>query len=516
MNPNKISPEVFTLAHSLYRSLFLTLIFLAVANIASHAQRTFGVQWEVPQNTDTALEQLQTFDEAGISVIELTLPVPPEVWNQIDQYEFSVYGNLEIEYPIADTFSTPDSALITTIQKQASTLLSQSSLQAIGLAEYGAIQSTAFRKASAPFVSELKQAGIPEIYFTASAHQPLPENSLFADFIIREIQVTLQDLNNFSISNNTFIRGYHFVPSTGLEDKISVFKQFLNATNSASDNLIFVNSSWLLRMIEMHPQFKSTLQSLARKSEAIFPAPDESLPVQRQSAVPIILLLLIWATVGLHYNNSPLYRKSLFRYFTGHRFFIDDVLRRRHIRSAYPALILLLQNSFSIALAVYISSDTLFTSRGFDALAHYFPTVTMMGSSSLGLASWAFILSIAVAFISIIWLYISHKRINSVTQIATVYSWPLHLNLLICTIGITFFVSGGSAFAIVILTLLAIVIQLLSFIVASFDAFRSIVSGSLLFIFLTIGIYLPLLSSLFIWISTTGGFREAITLSISL
>lgn len=501
------------MAQSLYRFLFLSLVLLAAAHVTSYAQRTLGVQWEVPENTNTAIEELQKFEEAGISVIELSLPVSSDIWAQIDEQGFIVYGNLNIEYPTTGTFSTPDSAFITSIQEQVSTLLSKSSVQAIGLAEYGAVHSSEFRGAAASFATQIKQAGIAEVYFTASADQPLPEESLFADFIIQEVKITPQNAGKLSTPNSNFIRGYQFAPSPELENKLTVFKDFLSSTGSTP---VFVKGSWLLRMIETHPQFKSMLHSIATNSEAIFPVPEETIPSPQKSPFPVILLLAIWTTVALHYNSSPLYRKSLFRYFTSHRFFIEDVFRRRHIRSAYPALILLLQNSFMVALTIFIASDTILTSRGFDALAHYFPTVTMMGSSPLGLAGWAFILSILITLISIIWLFISNKKISSFTQIATVYAWPLHLNLLICTIGIAFYVSGVSGFTIAMLALLAIGIQLMSFIVSSFDAFRSVVSGSLVFLCVTSGIYLLLISLLILWGFTTEGLQEAIALAIKL
>lgn len=451
----------------------------------------------------------------GISIIEVTPPLSQTAWDTIEKFGFTVYGDIGIRFPIAGTFANPDSSLFTLIRRKTSQLLSQPSVKAIGLFTYGNIRQREFRSAAAPFITELQRTGQTKIYYTSSSRQVLPHDSLAADFVMYDIHVTPQNWTTLTVEDHPAIGAYRFLPSPKMNEYLSPFKQFLEATSQTSDIPVIVNSSWLLSMAESHSQFKNTIRSVSSTADPIFPVPRESIPQSRQSPIPVILLIMTWASVALHYNISPLYRKSLFRYFTAHKFFIDDIFHR-HIRSASPAMILLFQNAVLIAAGVYAFVATFFSSQGLDVLFHYFPTSSIFGTASSGFAVWAFSVSLILSFISITWLYISHKNINSFTQIATIYAWPLHINLGISTVGIAVFASGGAPFLIASFVLLTIPIQLISFIISSFDAAKFIQSRLLLYMLSTSVLYLAVLVALLIWGSTTERWRDALQLALTL
>lgn len=464
---------------------------------------------------DVAKQQLDTFDDLGISIIKLTPPVPDPVWKKIEHLGFTVYGELGITYPLTETFAVPDSSLLDSIRKRSRALLKQPSVKALGLFSYGVVQQKQFREAVTPFLKELQKANTADIYYTASLRQPFSPNLLPADFTIQNIRVTPQNLNSLSFPQPT-VSHYQYSPSEELHGFLTPFKAFLNASREVSDPVsFFVESDWLLTALESHPSFRTTILSLTDGSDIIFPIPEESLPKEKQSSIPIILLLIIWASLGLHYNSSPLYRKSLFRYFTAHRFFIDDIFHR-HIRSPLPATILILQNSFLIGSTVFAASSLLLTPRGLDALFHHYPLAALFGSSTLGLAVWGFLLSLSIAFVSLLWLYFSHRRIKSFTQIATIYAWPLQLNFIVATIGITIFASNGSPSTIAFFALTAILVQLSCFVVASFDTAKYLPSRGLLYFLLTSGVYTALLFTLLIWGYTIQRLEDVIILATSL
>lgn len=503
------------MTHFHYRLLFFVLILLAVCNLSAQAQRTLGVTWDIPESQEEASAQLEQFHELGISMLEVSPPVSSTVWESIEDHDFVVYGNLGIKYPISSTFTRPDSSLIQSIQKKAGHFLSHPSVEAIGLFEHGAIYQQQFREALTPFVTELKKAGQSRVYYIASSNQSLPNESLTADFAIYNIPVTLKNWESLTVSDHYAIGGYLYAPSAQLSEYLKPFKRFLEITPRTADIPVFVESGWLLSKVATHSQFKQTVQSISRTSETIFPVPNESIPDPGQSPLPIILLVIIWASVAIHYHSSPLYRKSLFRYFLAHKFFIEDIFHR-HIRSASPAIILLLQNAVLIAAGVYAFIATSLSPLGLDALFNYFPAVAIFGLNPSGLAIWAFITSLAIALISITWLYISHKAINSFTQIATIYAWPLHINLVVCTIGLALFASDGNPSLISFFMLLTIPVQLGSFIISSFDAAKFIKSRTLLYISSTSVLYLILLLSLLIWGATTESWQATIRLAFNL
>lgn len=473
------------------------------------------MQWNIPQNVSVAKQQLDTFDSLGISIVKLTPPVPAPVWEKLEELELAVYGELGITYPLTETFAIPDSAFIESIQKRSRSLLEQPSVKALGLFSYGVVQQKQFREAVAPFFKELQKANSADIYYTVSMGQNPSPSLLPADFAIQNIRVTPQNINALSFPDPATSL-YQYSPSEELGGFLTPFKAFLDAGRKMPEPVsFFVKSDWLLTALESHPSFRTTILSLTGGSDLIFPIPEESLPEEKQSSVPVILLLIIWASLGLHYNSSPLYRKSLFRYFTAHRFFIDDIFHR-HIRSPLPATILILQNSFLIGATVFAAASLLLTPMGLDALFHHYPMAALFGSSTLGLAVWGFLLSLSLAFVSLLWLYFSHKRIKSFTQIATIYAWPLQLNFIVATIGITIFASNGSPSTIAFFALLAILVQLTCFVVASFDTAKYISSRALLYFLLTSGVYTALLFALLIWGYTIQKLEDIIILATSL
>ncbi|NGP88306.1 hypothetical protein [Fodinibius halophilus] len=479
------------------------------------AQRSVGVEWDIPQKPDVAIQQLNQFNELGISILKLTPPVEPLVWRKIEEMGFTVYGDIDISYPITETFAEPDSSLILKIQEKSAALLNRPSVKAIGLFEYGLINEERFQSAIAPFITELQNAGVDSIYYKVSYQQRATSNTRRADFIIRDIHITPANINTLSISNPKWAGVFNFSPAASVDQYLTPFKKFLSVTAEYADKPLLIDSNWLLTKVEEEPTFSTTIQTLTNQAELIFPVPSESLPNDHTSPTPIIILLLIWASVGLHYNSSPLYRKSLFRYFSAHKFFIDDIFQR-HIRSVVPAIFLILQNAFLIAAAICVVRIAIFSPRGFDALLYHIPSIAIMGSSGISLSAWAFLLSLALAFISIIWLYISHKQINSLTQVATIYAWPLQVNLVVTSILVVLFSAGAAATLIMIIGILPIMIQLFSFIITSFDAARYSSSRTLVYLLLTSGLFMLIMVVLLIWGLTSPSLTETLSLAASL
>ncbi len=451
----------------------------------------------------------------GISILKFSPPAEPAIWQKIEELGFTVYGDLDISYPITETFAQPDSSLLRKIRNKSGILLQQSSVKAIGLFEYAPIEKESFKNAIQPYIRELKKGRVRRVYFTASNQQSLIHNEVDSSFVIKDIWLKPANIFTSAITYPERAAAYHFSPAPSIRQYLTPFKHFLSVTADYPNKPIFINSKWLLENANREPTFSTTIQTLTSESELIFPLPNESLPTDQTYPAPIIILVLIWASVALHYNSSPLYRKSLFRYFSAHKFFIDDIFQR-HIRSVVPAIILIFQNAFLIATSTCAVSVTIFSSQGFDALVYHLPGIVFWGSGVSALAIWGFLISLLLALINIIWLYISHKNITSLTQIATIYAWPLQLNLIITSILIVLFSSGASSYYIVTAGILTIVVQLASFVITSFDSARYLSSRTLVYLMLTSGLYTFLVAAFFIWVATSSTLTETIYLAVSL
>lgn len=493
------------------RLLFVALLILGASQTTLYGQSTLGVTWDVPGNIDSAHTQLQQFHELGISILEIDSQPAPEIWNRINKLGFTVYGNLGINFPISRTFAEPDSSFVTHLENRTSTYLLQPSVKAIGLFNYGNIRTPVFLKAVSPYAAKISGTQNIPLYFKTST---APETEIPSiSFPIVSVSVTPSNYDSLVISTSKNDSKYLYNPSKELKPYLKPFKNFVTAVGPSAGNTIFVRSGWLFEMIKKYPQFSITLRSLSSDQEPVFPLPDEKIPSPDNSSLPMILLLLIWGTVALHYNTSPLYRKSLFRYFTAHKFFIDDIFNR-HIRSPLPAIIIITQNALLISISLYVLFSELLTPMGQEAFFHYFTELAIVGQRPLSIFMWTLIIVLILCLISTSWLYFSHKKIRSFTQSATLYAWPLQLNFLFCTATITFSATSGTVF-ISLLTALALLLVLLSYIFAALDINRfAPFKGKHLF--KTVIPYTMIIAGLLGWFFTNDQWLAVLTLAYKL
>lgn len=493
------------------RYFLIALLLLGGSQTDLHGQSKLGVIWDIPDNTDSANIQLQQFHELGISVLEIDSSPKPRVWNQIDSLGFDVYGNLNINFPVPYTFAYPDSSLITRIENKTTAYISQPSVKAIGLFNYGSVHDPTFWEAAAPFAKKIKQVRQVDLYHKSNTAS-LRDSSVVS-FTVVNVSVTPKNLESLSVSTTNTVSYFYYDPSKNLKPFLRPFNDFISAVNLSNNNTIFVDSGWLFTMIEEHPHFNEILKSLSAKSELVFPLPNENIPTTDNLTLPLILLLLLWGTVALHYNTSPLYRKSLFRYFTAHNFFIDDIFKRL-IRSPVPAIIIILQNALLLSISVYGVFSILLTRLGQQAFFHHFPELLVAGKSPLSIFVGTFLLVLLLSLLAIIWLYLSHGKIKSFTQIATVFAWPLQLNFLLCTGVMILFSASGSKNA-TLLTTLAMLLFMLSYIFATLDISRFVKSKTK-YLFKTVVPYSIIITGLFVWLFTYEQWMDVLTLALNL
>lgn len=492
----------------------LTLLLLFVINNAGFAQRQLAVHWEIPESQSEASRQLQKLHNSGISILEIDQIPSESTWRQIEELDFSVYAAIPIRFPTQQTFAEPDSSLIEKVETFSSSYGQQASVSSIRLFAYGQITEPEFLEALRPYIRQLKSFANTDIY-ALSAHLP-SEALLPLDFYIYELEVTPENYNQLVIPEPTNkLRGFSYKPTEELGDLITPFKNIIDATSEYPDLPVFMDSGWLFPILEQYPDFERTLSALADEKDPVFPLPTETIPEPSQSIAIPILLLAIWGIFAIHYSGSPLYRKSLFRYFTSHNFFVDDIFRR-HIRTSLPSIIIICQNALLLAICFYALFESLFSRLGREALLHHYPWLLFFGNTSISIFLFTFCTIFLLSFIFILWLYFSNKAFTNISQVATLYSWPLQLNLVITTILVPVYMAGNNAFIITILTFMALAVFVISFVLASIDTLKYMRSRKGLFLLGTTGIYIVLLVGIVSFLVASEGFWEVISLSLSL
>lgn len=487
--------------------LLFVLTFTSV-----QAQRTLGVSWNLPEDETEAFQQLQQFQDMGISVLELQALPSEAIWKAINNSNLTVYGDLGIKFPTAHTFTDADSTFKRQIHQKVTAFTAQPAVIALKLFSYGAVHQPDFNQATAAFFAGFQQAQEIPTYYTDSRMGIQIEPA--ADFFIYDIRPSQNPLMRSLPDSST--QGYYYHPSGDYKELLTPLKQIVQEIAAHPQAPLFLDSDWLLSMVEQHPRLEATLCSLASDADPVFPVPDESWPTQGQSALPIIVLLLVWGVLAYHYNMSPLYRKSLFRYFTGHRFFLSDIFHQ-HIRSSIPALVIIFQHALLIAAVFYTVSISSWSGLGLQSVRYHFPGLFFISGTAYDIFITTSGAALIFSLISVLWLYLSHKSLRSLKQIMTLFAWPLQINFLLGTFAIAMYVSGGSAAIITLTTSVMVVVCLGSFIITARDATQSLAVDQLRYMSLTAGLYLIVLAALAVWIwQFNDPFWQVIDLSLEL
>lgn len=498
--------------------MLLSTFLLSMASGTAQAQRVLGVVWELPDDDTRAVQQLQQFQDLGITVLELQQVPSERLWSEINQRNLTVYGDLHILFPTAHTFTGADSTFFRRLGKKIRAFAAQPSVKVLNLFAYGAIHRVSFNKAASSFFNDFR--ALQSIRTTYTDNRTIQSPDTPADFFSYDIHLTPQNIPSpsSSIPGSSHIDSYRYSPSAELRERFLPFKRVIQATAAHPQKPFFLESRWLLSMMEKYPELETILSSLASESDPVFPVPDESLPSPGPSPLPIVTLLVVWAILAFHYNMSPLYRKSLFRYFSGHKFFLNDIFRQ-HIRSPFPSFIIIIQNALLTSAALFTMLINYWSETGLKSLYYHFPDLFFFTGEvhDIFIASVGIILIFSM--ISIFGLYFPHKSLRSITQIMTLFAWPLQINIVLGTVAIGLHVSGGSenAAMIALLTGLMLVVCLGSFMVTSLDAMQSLSGKRLRYISSTAGLYLLLLAGLAFWLAAFNDpLWQAVELSLSL
>ena len=461
------------------------------------------------------MEELNTFKELGISVLEMPTPPSGKLRDKIRAQNLNVWASLGIQYPTAHTFAKSDSAFTAKVMDRATEFLAAPPVRVLILFEHGALGNSQFEKAAASFFNGLpNRSNAIQQAVTVSSIPPEPGG--IADFFIYDIRLRPDNIKSPGIPIHDSIGGYKYSPSDDIRYLLTPFRTVVEQLPQQSAKPLIVESDWLFSMLSRHPQFKRSLHSLTTDTSLAFPVPEESLPVQHSSPLPAIILLLVWGILAYHYHMSPLYRKSLFRYLTAHTFFINDV-HHQQLRSSFPGVIIMLQHALLLAAVLFCVSFSAWSPIGLQSFQFHYPELFLFPNAHYNIFILTLVAALLLSAVSILWLSFFHKKIRSVTQIMTLYAWPLQLNFIIGTLAIVVHLSGGSAHLVAALSGVMLVIFGGSFIISSVDASRFLSKERLRYIALTAGIYIAALLALIIWILWFQDFFwQAIDLSLHL
>lgn len=493
-----------------YLLLFL-LLALGVSQPV-YGQHTLGVQWKAPADHEQALAELDTLKKLGVELLEINSPLEADIWERLNALDFRVYAHLPVSFPLVQNFAQPDSMMAVESEALLEEYLAQSSVEALGLFRYGAVHHPDFATAFQPHLRQIRDNFSGALYYTTVRDEFFPIDQ-GVDFKMLEIEVDAGHTFSGEDSLASITGGIVYRPHQDIDRYLRPFRDFLNSYKDEPAP-IFVSAEWLFPMMEKYPDFSRIIQLYHSDSEFVFPVPDEQFSTSASHSFIVLLIVAIWCVLAVNYHMSPVYRKSASRYFLGHAFFVEDVMKR-HIRSVGASITIILLNILLAGISFYCVSQTSFSSLGLEAITYHYPVVSILQAAGFSVFIWGSLMATSLSLLSILLIKIGNKAIKSFRQVLNLYAWPLQLNFIFTTIMVTLLMAGSFPRITLVLALLCGVIHITAFILTAFDSAKYLGNKKGLFLAGGIALYLVMLTGIGYWL-LTGNLPATVQLALHL
>lgn len=362
-----------------------------------------------------------------------------------------------------------------------------------------------FPRMASAFVDSLGDAISEPLYY----HSAFPETDLLPggyNFTSKRADPDLALQSVFPVM--------HVVPSENRYATYDLLNKIFNELQTLDQSITVLPARWFFNQIEQRSDLRYLFGDFIGGNSITLPLPEQAEPPPFMNW-SVILLLLIWGSFALHFRYQPIYSQSVARYFSNHSFFVNDVMENR-LRNVLPGFILLIQHALLTGLFIFACVEVAVSSLGLEVIRHYFQPLMLLESTLLSLFSSAVLLAVFLQMMSVAWIYLSNKKLTSFSQILNLYSWPLHLNLLVVTFLVVFNRVGFDEIWILILGAVFILIWFFSFNIAAIDSSKFIDNGRTLFLSGTVGVHILLVIGIFVYLLYTPSILEPIFFAIEL
>lgn len=413
------------------RTYLLRWAFCALFTFAgltlSIAQEKVGVDWHIPANLTEFERELDLYKDHHISFLIVDQSLTVEQASLLDTAQIPFLLRL-------------DNKFLTKIQFQADSLSLRESIE----------QRSILYDSSSTFKGII-----------AFSHSYNPD-----DFSVGGVNLYAIQADSLKASDTVseFIDTAVFLdPENTSASSIYSFKQKLITRGS-----IIVDSNWLTTVFNEFPDFKDSFLAEGGITPGIIPLPKtpKERPLVHWS---ILILILLWGSLAVNVATNPTYLETIPRYFTSHRFFVDDIMSYRE-RSSASAIFLLFQHALFGGLVTYILAKIFISPVGLEALYFQLPYLGIMGQNYFSLFVVTGVLILAIELMAILWLYFPNKEMTHFNQALNLFTWIFHLDFILVTLMVTAYFAEWSSTFIVILSVFYLLIWFSSFNITALGA----------------------------------------------
>ncbi len=452
-----------------------------------------GISWQAPEDEASAKKQLRYFFDLGVRYLQIDEKLPEPVWELISTLNFRVYALLPIRFPVAQTFVESDTTFKRQIKQNLQYFAARPSVEAIGLFSFGQVREPGFQQAAVRFFGPIvKEFTLPFYYIIPRAASS--QIDVLVDF--KMLWVPPHD-----VKINEAINTYLLSPLNASDShSLAAVKKMLRLKNANPSITVFFGSKVLLNLFNKFTEFEHDFKSYIASEQ--YPIPFSEVENENSDAgsLLILMLLLSWLILAGTWYISPVFRRSFYRYFAGHRFYVKDVLER-HIRTVLPGASILLQHILLTGIMFYCVGNTLFSTLGREALFYHYPFSSVFGEGKFAFFAWGAFIAFTFETLCVLWLRFINPRFTHFDQIFNLYPWPLQLNIVIATIMAVAYTSADNPLLVYSLSIIFLPIVIAPFIVTSLDSVEFADEKQRLWVMsYTSGLYLILLISLTLWV----------------
>ncbi|MEX0994501.1 MAG: hypothetical protein WD599_03170 [Balneolaceae bacterium] len=475
----------------------------------SEVGHRIGVSVSAETLAEMDADILFLLEETGISVIEIEGVAPEPLVERLRETTLFLFikQNRRFTTPVdfeqnEERFWAQDQSLIQFYKSRLGERVT-----AFGLFHYPLETSPLMQDRMNRYIGRLQADRDPPLSFYYQSFLPNPLTPM-GPFTFRSSRYSpYSQLLNTSVVH--FYAGDAAIPS------LIALRELLRKTLERDQSIVILELEWLLEQIDRFDLLTNALQTYASNQEILFPLPSPPDPDPSPNWM-VIFLVVVLATYFFHYRFHPIYKRSLFRYFTAHKFFVEDVMDHR-LRSPVTGMILFLQHVLLCGLFAWSSVQILFTSLGLEALFHHFPFLGRFGTNSFTFFIWGTIAGGILQTLSVLWIHLPNRKTRSFGQTLNLYTWPLHLNLLTILFLVTIYQSGDlNGWILYAIFFLFLFIWINSFNIAAFDCVRFLSRYRMLYLFSTAGIHSILALLVLIYLYTTSSIWQPLQLALSL
>lgn len=494
--------------------LFFILLWLGLSPLSQNgrlqAQKAVGIHWKVPDSQQEAVKQLKAFHTWGIRHLLVHTKLDSHLLELSDSLDYRLYVSIPNYYTTDYQLRREGDVVVKRLREYGRYYEAQNNLEAFGLFHLSQFNKESFRKQTRPLISDFRDVFNTPVYFTTA--RPVYQDTLQKyDFYIHkydllqtvELDTTLQKrLGGVLISpplSHYSLRG---------------FQKLMQSEAFDLQTPVFLESTWLLAQTNQHPKLASVIRTFATESDPLLSTPEPS-PEPENSQWLVLVLIALWATFAIHYAFIPTFRKSLFRYFLTHHFFVNDILERR-MRAVSPGIIILIQQALLGGLFFYLLSAGLFSNYGLDVLFKHYPFLTVIGQSRFVFFVLGILFMLVTQIIYLLWLYLLHSEIKFFNQVVLLYAWPQQLNFIPVTFMVTFYLSGNIGTLYYVFCGLFGLIWLMSFYFTAGDLTHLFRVRRLRYITYTTGLHTLILIILFFYIYVFSPIPDVLQLANAL